>query len=170
MVEALITLELLKWAREERGWSLEMAIKRTGYNQLPAWESGERSLSVEELRWLSFCYHQSMATFYLPSPPEPVAFLIGELPIRRESLDKRAVSGERWELGDFIDAVTLALAGKPVKVRALEDLTDCKLGVAKGTIVEVVSLDYPCDEIFFVDPYSDEWCYSTELFELMRGE
>jgi len=70
--KALINPSVLKWAREFAGMSMNEA---SGRMHMPAgrietWETGSESPTVVQLRKLAKIYHQPLAAFYLPSPPD----------------------------------------------------------------------------------------------------
>lgn len=69
---AIIKPQLLAWAREEAGLSVEDAAKKIAVKReyLLACENGEDSrLTVRQLRLLSNAYKRPLAFFYLPQPP-----------------------------------------------------------------------------------------------------
>ena len=70
--EALIHPELLVWARESIGLSLEDAARRLklSSDRLVAWEAGESRPSVAQLRGLARVYRRPLAVFFLPAPPQ----------------------------------------------------------------------------------------------------
>ncbi len=69
--EAFVKPELLAWAREDAGLTLEAAAKRIGVKaeRLEAAEQGEGRLTVNQLRALGNVYKRPLAFFYLPQPP-----------------------------------------------------------------------------------------------------
>lgn len=71
-LEALITPEVLAWARDSYGLDLATASKRVGVSveKLVAWESGEEKPSVAKARQLAKIYKRPLAVFYLPAPPK----------------------------------------------------------------------------------------------------
>src|SRR5215207_2301443 len=68
---AFIKPELLVWAREEAGLTLEVAARRAGVTieKLIACEQGDAQLTLNQLRALSNAYKRPLAFFYLPQPP-----------------------------------------------------------------------------------------------------
>jgi Zn-dependent peptidase ImmA (M78 family) len=74
---AIIKPELLVWAREEAGFSVEEAAKKAAVNpeQLVACEGGNARLTVNQLRSLGSAYKRPLAFFYLPQPPPRTANL-----------------------------------------------------------------------------------------------
>lgn len=84
--DAFIRPELLTWAREEAGLTVEDAAKKVPIKpeRLLACEQGNARLTVNQLRSLSKAYKRPLALFFLPGPPP-----------RRASLrDFRRVPGE----------------------------------------------------------------------------
>ena len=71
-VRALINPELLVWAREDVGLTVEAAAKKIPVKQerLVAWESGELRPTIKQLRKLAQAYKRPLAVFYLPGPPK----------------------------------------------------------------------------------------------------
>jgi len=69
--KALIKAELLSWARDRARVSVEDAAKAANVppEMLKAWEAGEASPTVSQLRNLAGKYHFPLAVFYLPEPP-----------------------------------------------------------------------------------------------------
>jgi Zn-dependent peptidase ImmA (M78 family)/transcriptional regulator with XRE-family HTH domain len=69
--EALVKAELLVWARESAGYSVEDAAARLSVKQerFRAWEVGEANPTVAQLRRLARLYRRPLAVFYLPEPP-----------------------------------------------------------------------------------------------------
>ncbi len=69
--EAIVKPEILKWARENAGFSLEQAAKKIAVKpeKLLASETGKERLTIRQLRSLSNAYKRPLAFFYLPSPP-----------------------------------------------------------------------------------------------------
>jgi Zn-dependent peptidase ImmA (M78 family)/transcriptional regulator with XRE-family HTH domain len=68
---APVTPEVLRWARESVGATVEDAAKRAGVtdDRIRAWESGEAEPTVAKLRALAKLYQRSFAVFFLPEPP-----------------------------------------------------------------------------------------------------
>jgi len=68
---APVTPEVLRWARESVGATVEDAAKRAGVSddRIRAWESGEAEPTVAKLRALAKLYQRSFAVFFLPEPP-----------------------------------------------------------------------------------------------------
>jgi Zn-dependent peptidase ImmA (M78 family) len=68
---ALVRPEMLRWAREMAGMSLEVAAKklRVPVARLLSWEKGNSAPTVRQAHILALTYKQPFATFYLPRPP-----------------------------------------------------------------------------------------------------
>jgi transcriptional regulator with XRE-family HTH domain len=71
-VKALVKPELLVWAREDAGYSLDEAAKKIQVSpeRLASWEQGGAHPSVVQLRKLARVYKRPIAVFYLPKPPK----------------------------------------------------------------------------------------------------
>jgi len=71
IVKALITPEVLVWAREQAGLSIEEAARKVGVSpdRLASWESGASRPTVRQLRLLGKAYKRPSAFFYLAKPP-----------------------------------------------------------------------------------------------------
>ncbi|HEC35069.1 MAG TPA: ImmA/IrrE family metallo-endopeptidase [Anaerolineae bacterium] len=71
IVRALITPEVLVWAREQAGLSIEEAARKVGVSpeRLASWESGASRPTVRQLRLLGKAYRRPSAFFYLSKPP-----------------------------------------------------------------------------------------------------
>lgn len=70
--EALINPELLLWARDTSGLTIEEAASRIKVSaaRLQEWESGESRPTVKQLREAARVYKRPFAAFYLPEPPK----------------------------------------------------------------------------------------------------
>ncbi|MGH3937454.1 MAG: XRE family transcriptional regulator [Pseudonocardiaceae bacterium] len=68
---APVTPEVLRWARESIGVSLDEAARRAGVpvERIEAWELGESEPTVAKLRALAQLYQRPLAVFFLPEPP-----------------------------------------------------------------------------------------------------
>jgi len=68
---ALVTPEVLAWARREAGLDPEMAAHKLAVkpDRLARWESGEDRPTISQLMKLSAVYKRNPAVFYLPEPP-----------------------------------------------------------------------------------------------------
>lgn len=71
-VEATVKPELLVWARESAGYSVEEAAQKAQVKaeQLAAWETGERRPTINQLRTLARVYKRPLAVFYLSRVPK----------------------------------------------------------------------------------------------------
>jgi Zn-dependent peptidase ImmA (M78 family)/transcriptional regulator with XRE-family HTH domain len=71
-IEAIVEPDLLVWARQRAGFSVEVAARKAGIRrpeQLADWEGGSARPTVKQLRRLGRVYGRSLAMFYLPEPP-----------------------------------------------------------------------------------------------------
>lgn len=71
-VEALVKRELLVWARESAGLSVEAAAAKVQVKpaKVMLWESGASRPSIPQLRKLANAYKRPLAVFYLPESPQ----------------------------------------------------------------------------------------------------
>jgi Zn-dependent peptidase ImmA (M78 family) len=69
--DALIKSELLVWARQSAGFSLDAAAAklRVPEDRLRSWEAGETRPTIAQLRMAAKVYKRPLAIFYLPEPP-----------------------------------------------------------------------------------------------------
>jgi len=70
--DALVSPELLVWARETLGLSVDDAAKKAAVSaeRLAAWEDGTDRPTIAQLRKLAEVYKRPLAVFYLPEPPK----------------------------------------------------------------------------------------------------
>ena len=71
-VKALITPEVLKWAREEYiDLEIDYAAKKLniGSERLKAWEDGAEQPTIPQLKKIAKLYRIHISIFYLPAPP-----------------------------------------------------------------------------------------------------
>lgn len=69
--KALVKPELLIWARQSAGLTIEVASKSiTTPKQLELWERGETAPSIRQLTLLANKYKRPLSVFYLPNPPK----------------------------------------------------------------------------------------------------
>lgn len=68
---ALINPDVLRWARDNAGLSVDDAAKKASVKpeKLAAWETGEGRPSIPQLRKLARVYRRPIALFYLSKPP-----------------------------------------------------------------------------------------------------
>jgi hypothetical protein len=76
-VFADINPKMLAWARETRGYDLEVSARKIGISTelLSACEAGAKKLSIPQLKKAATAYKRPLAIFYLdivPPTPEPV--------------------------------------------------------------------------------------------------
>lgn len=71
-VYAIVKPELLRWARETAGFSVEEAAKKADitHRLLLDCERGKTRLTINQLRKLSTIYKRPLALFYLPEAPQ----------------------------------------------------------------------------------------------------
>ena len=71
-IQALVTPELLTWARETAGYSIdELASKlKQAPETITAWEEGSQRPYMGQLRRIATICKRSVSDFYLPTPPE----------------------------------------------------------------------------------------------------
>ncbi len=69
---ALVTPELLTWARKSIGFTLDEAARRTKLApaQISAWESGDGHPTIVQARHLAKIYRRPLAVLFLPMPPK----------------------------------------------------------------------------------------------------
>jgi Zn-dependent peptidase ImmA (M78 family) len=70
--EALVEPAILVWARSSSGLSIDEAASslQTKAEKVRAWEQGEESPSMAQLRKMAATYKRLLSDFYLPKPPE----------------------------------------------------------------------------------------------------
>ncbi len=71
-VPALVNCDVLRWARESAGVSVDEVTKRLKYTseQLAQWEDGSAFPTMAQLRKLAGLYKRPIAVFYLSKPPK----------------------------------------------------------------------------------------------------
>lgn len=71
-MRALITPEVLAWARSSANISEDEAAHKAGVivEKLRAWEKGSETPSLSHIRKLGIAYKRPIAVFYLPEPPK----------------------------------------------------------------------------------------------------
>ena len=69
--KAIITPNILRWARETSKMSIEQVALKTKVKEekIALWENGEDFPSINQLEKLSKLYRRPIAIFYLPEPP-----------------------------------------------------------------------------------------------------
>jgi len=68
-VRALVKPEILIWARESAGFTLDEVAASSGLSKAPQWESGELQPTINQLRTLATKYKRPLAVFYLQVKP-----------------------------------------------------------------------------------------------------
>jgi len=73
IIRAEINHEILNWSREQAGLSIDAAAQklRVPSERIIAWESGELSPTIRQLRLIGKAYGRPSAFFYLSTPPDP---------------------------------------------------------------------------------------------------
>lgn len=76
-VQAIVKPELLRWARDTAGFSVEAGARKAHIKpaRLEGWERGEAGPSVAQLRKLAKEYKRPLGAFYLPEVPDPLPAL-----------------------------------------------------------------------------------------------
>ncbi len=71
-IKANVKAELLIWARESAGFSIDDAAKKTQIKpgRLVSWEEGDTQPTIVQLRKLAQIYKRPLAVFYLSAPPK----------------------------------------------------------------------------------------------------
>ena len=71
-VEALVTPEVLKWARQSLGLTVEEIAGRLGTSveRINQWEAGERRPTIRQARLWAGITKRPLVVFYLPEPPK----------------------------------------------------------------------------------------------------
>ena len=75
VIKAHITPEVLSWARDSAGYSVDEVVKKLNLKRvssatIEAWERGEYKPTYAQLERLAEYYKRPIAVFYFPSPPE----------------------------------------------------------------------------------------------------
>lgn len=65
-----INFEMLKWARDNSGTTINEAYERFGKEKIDLWETGKDYPTYAQLRALSDYYRKPMAIFFFPNPPK----------------------------------------------------------------------------------------------------
>ena len=70
-IRALVKPAMLRWARESLNLPINEAAKKIGVkpSKLSAWESGESTPTIGQLRKAAAVYKRPLAVFFLPQPP-----------------------------------------------------------------------------------------------------
>ncbi len=70
-VDALVTPEVMLWARVTRGYDIEQAAKKIGRpsHEIRAWEEGSQCPTMPQARKAAEVYKRALAVLYLPEPP-----------------------------------------------------------------------------------------------------
>lgn len=65
-----IVIDVLKWARETAGYSLEQVAKNKSFSRLSDWENGLAYPTYCQLEALAKKYKRPIAVFFFPAPPK----------------------------------------------------------------------------------------------------
>jgi Zn-dependent peptidase ImmA (M78 family)/DNA-binding XRE family transcriptional regulator len=133
VIRALVKPELLKWARDRAKVKLEDAARAAHVppERLQAWEDGEGTPTLGQLRDLAAKYHFPLAVFYLPEPPKDFAPLrdfrrlpnVEEEPISANLAFHIRSAYDRRELAlELFDQLNRAPDRFPLKARLQDDL------------------------------------------------
>ena len=144
-VKALITPEVLKWAREKRiKLEIDYAAKKLKIDMehLEAWENGTEQPTFAQLKKIAKLYRTHISIFYLPEPPIdfqtltdyrvlPEQIAIDEEQIYRlnanivEAYERREMLIELYELLEQpMPEITLNVEGDTDQKRAAEKITE----------------------------------------------
>ena len=144
-VKALITPEVLKWARERRiKLEIDYAAKKLKADpeRLEAWENGTEQPTFAQLKKIAKLYKTHISIFYLPEPPTdfqpltdyrvlPEQIAIDEEQIYRlnanivEAYERREMLIELYELLEQpMPEITLNVEGGTDQKRAAEKITE----------------------------------------------
>ena len=76
-IDALVEPSLLVWARDSASLTVEEAAQRVGQTpeRLRAWECGEETLTIPQLKKLASIYNRPVSVFFLPEPPAGLGFM-----------------------------------------------------------------------------------------------
>jgi len=69
-VRALVKPDILAWARESAGYTLEEVAASSGLSKVREWEAGELRPTINQLRALARKYRRPLAVFYLHERPD----------------------------------------------------------------------------------------------------
>lgn len=122
-----IVPQVLVWARETAGLSVEAAAKKLGVSvrRLQEFETGEREPTRNQLVAMSKRYHRPLLAFYLPKPPNDA-----ERPRDFRSLSERPPSGSEALVSALVRDV---LSRQYLIKAALEELEENKILPFVGT-------------------------------------
>lgn len=65
-----INPEMLVWAREESGTTIDNAVEKFGAEKIIAWEKGEDYPTYSQLKEICYYYRKPVAIFFFPEPPK----------------------------------------------------------------------------------------------------
>ena len=144
-VKALITPEVLKWARERRiKLEIDYAAEKLkiGKERLEAWENGTEQPTIAQLKKLAKLYKTHISIFYLPEPPTdfqpltdyrvlPEQLVTDKEQVYRlnaniiEAFERREILIELYELlGEFPPDIILSVDRREVPRQAAQEITE----------------------------------------------
>src|SRR5262249_42275290 len=65
-----INPDVLRWAREIAGYTLEEISKKQSLSKFSKWEAGEAAPTYAQLEKIADTLHRPIALFFFPAPPE----------------------------------------------------------------------------------------------------
>lgn len=147
--EALVRPELLIWAREDAGLTIETVARKVGTSaeRVESWEKGERRPTIIQLRKLGNVYKRPLAVFYLAEPPKKFQALkdfrrVSPDARRTESFALRLAIRQARYLRDVALDLYAQLDQEPPEVSLTASLDDDPEEVAASLRKELgVSLD-----------------------------
>ncbi len=92
-VEAIVTPEILKWARDTSGYNIDTIANKMKKSSeiIKKWENGELKPTISQLRKLANYYKRPLAIFYLSELPETIKPLADFRRIEIEEIYKEPV-------------------------------------------------------------------------------
>ena len=70
MIRVDVKPDLLLWACERAGRSIDLLAQRQSFRKLPDWVSGEARPTLRQLEHFARATHTPFGYFFLPQPPE----------------------------------------------------------------------------------------------------
>ena len=138
-IKALINHDILIWARENRGFSIEHSAKEIGISPetLKQWEAGG-DLTIKDLRKVAEVYEIDMAAFYLKERPD--------LNLYNNNPDVYA------EFEDILDRVRKNILDGIQKLYKKDYPADCEINRALCLLGQLVDAEI---EVAIEDIYTD---------------
>ena len=163
-IVALAKPELLVWARNSAGLSIEEAAKKVGVKpeRLQQWETGEKQPTINQLRKLGKAYRRPMAVFFLPEPPrdfQPLRDfrrLVADMPVA-QSPQLRVEIRRAWNRRDLALQLYEQLGEQPPQFSYSVSISDDPDELA-GRIRHTLGMSYD-KQTQFRTPYEAlNWC------------